>query len=136
VPWVKKIEKHTLLNMKRIRGYSVITPISQHRKCVYWTKPIPQGGKQLELGSPQSINYMQQKNVSRFVVGSFGTFEVELFYLLKDKDQTWNAYRDDCDEMYRIDNIQKLNYDFVQQLIVEFNHKGSRSSSTKDITMN
>ncbi len=63
---------------------------------------------------------MQRKNVSRFVVGVFGYVEVEFFYLLKGRDHVWNAYRDDCDEMFRIDDLHELNYDFVEKLIYEF----------------
>lgn len=124
--WVDKIDKYTLLGLKRISGYPVITPQHQDRKYTYWTATTSHGGRQLELGSTKSIAYMQRQSVSRFVVGSYGDVEVEFFYLIKGRDQIWNAYRDDCAEMFRIEDIGQLDYDLVEQLIDEFENKRNR----------
>ena len=124
--WVDKIEKQVLLGKKRFRGVDVITPLPQEKRCVYWTNTIPRGGEQLELGSPKSIAYMQQENVFIFVVGSFGEFEVEFFDLIKGEDQVWNAYRDDCEEMFRIEDLHKLDYALVDQLSYEFIKKSKK----------
>jgi hypothetical protein len=124
--WVKKIKSQTVLDMKRSRAITTITPLHQERKCVFWTNTIPQGGEQLELGSPKSIDYMKREDVFIFVVGYFGEFEVEFFLLIKGKDQVWNAYRDDCDEMFRVDNLHRLDYDLVEQISCEFRIKENK----------
>ena len=123
--WIDKIDKHVLLGGKRFRRERIITPLAEERKCTYWTDTIPRGGEPLELGSPKSIAHMTQENVSLFLVGYFGDFEVELFYLIKGSDHIWNAYRDDCDEMFRIDDIHELNYELVAQISREFGIKAN-----------
>lgn len=118
--WIEKIDKYTLLGLKKIRGYSVIMPIFEKHQCRYWAKGQSKEKRQLILGQPDSIAYMQRKSVNRFVVGSFGTPEIEYFYLLKGQDQVWHAYRDDSTHMFRILDIHQLNFDLFDRLNHEF----------------
>lgn len=126
--WVEKIDKNALLDMDNIRGVDVITPLPQEKKCVFWSDILPRGGEQLELGSSKAIGFMQQSYINYFLVGSLGDFEVEFFYLIKGKDNVWIAHRDDCDEMFRITDLSKLDYDLVNHLISEFRFRKIKSN--------
>lgn len=118
--WVEKVELHTLLGQKRIRGFSVIEACTGKKECIFLVKDIPTGWKTLTLGSKQAIEYFQRKDVNRFAVGCWGAFEDEWFLLVKDKNGIWYAYRDDNKEMFRIDNLQELDFDFVINIRSEF----------------
>lgn len=121
--WVTKIDKYSLLGLKKIREYPVIYLDSQQKKCFFWVKTNSEGNKQLELGTNESAKYLHRKSVNRFVIGDYGQFEAEYFYLLKSRDQSWYAYHDDYDIMFRIDDVAHLTYEFIRKLINEFADK-------------
>ncbi len=121
MPWVDRVDIHTLLNKKRIRGSDVIHYDHQQKKCIYWSRP--KGRTPLVLGSEESIKYMRRKDVSRFTIGSWDLWEVEYFQLLKDQSGTWYAYMDECDKMFRIADLRQLDYSLVTELVREFRNR-------------
>jgi hypothetical protein len=117
MPWVKKIDLHTLLNQKRIRGLTVIHVDDDHERCTFCAKR----GVDLVLGTDESVRFMQRKRAPRFTVGDFGGIaEAEYFLLVRDHNGIWYAYSEDCNEMFRITDLRMLDYKLVTTLIWEF----------------
>ncbi|HPS58666.1 MAG TPA: hypothetical protein PK514_11230 [Spirochaetota bacterium] len=110
--WVSKISMEALLGPKETRAYYCMN-INDGNKIEFGIRP---DGKKYIPGTDDSDTFLEQTEIKSFVIGHFGTYEYELFVLIRDQSKNWIAYRNDCRMMLIIDNISILDYAFVSKI--------------------
>jgi hypothetical protein len=77
------------------------------------------------MGGVESEAFMKKEKNHSFAVGNWGAYECEWFLLIKNKNNKWYAWRDDCDQMCQIESIKKFNYEMAKGIVAEFKERSS-----------
>lgn len=112
--WIKKIDEHMVLDKKIIRGYPVINVNSDSKRCNFYIRKDKKY-LSIELGTPEAILYLNNKETNLFALEAVSEYALEYFRIIKFNNK-WYAYTDDYDKMYYIGKPEKLNFDYIEKV--------------------
>lgn len=113
--WINKNDAESLPAGRPVGGYTVIDVDFDNMCCIFH-----HAKRRYHLGTENACRILQGISRARYVVGHYDTYESEWFLLLKDEEGPWYAFRNDCDEVFRIEDITILDYELVMQLDKDF----------------
>ncbi len=79
------------------------------------------------FGTDEAKKELKDSYTKSFVVGSFGMYEYDFFLFIKDINEQWYVYRDDCEKMLLINDISKLRLRHINKIDSKFKKIGVSS---------